>query len=88
MLHVTTTNPAPSVRTRALATPSTNTPTNTKKKTPLWRKTSEPDAKQLSHIPRPQQAWMPNNIGKYVVRDAEELTSLGWTKLVRRQQGR
>ena len=55
MLPVPTTNPAPSVRTGALATPSNNKPPN-KKRTPPWRKTSEPDAKPPAHIPRPQKA--------------------------------
>ena len=85
MLPVLTTNAAPSVRTRALATPSNNIPPNTKKRTPLRRKTSEPDAKQTARIPQPQQALLPDKIGKYVVRDAEEVTSLGWTEFVRQQ---
>ena len=82
MLPVTTTNPAPSVRTQALATPSPNTPPN-KKRTPWRRKTSEPDAKRLARILRPQQAQLPDGIGKYVVRDAKEVTRLGWTEFVR-----
>ena len=87
MLPVPTTNPAPSVRTRALATPSPNTPPN-KKRTPPQRKTLEPDAKRPDRIPRPQQAQLPDDIGKYVVRDAEEVTRLGWTEFVRRRRGR
>ena len=77
MLPVPTTNPAPSVRTRALATPSTNTPPNTKNRTPLRRKTLEPYAKRPARIPRPQQALLPDDIGKYVVRNAEEVTRIG-----------
>ena len=87
MLPVPTTKPAPSVRTCALATPSTNTPPN-KKRTPLRRKTLEPDANRPARIPLPQQAWLPDNIGKYVVRDAKEVTRLGWTKFMRWRQGR
>ena len=84
MLLVLTTNPAPSVRTRKIANPLTNTPPN-KKRTPPRRKTSEPDAKRPAHIPRPQQARLPDDIGKYVVRNNEEVTMLGWTNFVRRQ---
>ena len=89
MLPVLTTNPAPSVRTRALTTPSTDTQSTTiKKQTSLRMKTSEPDAKQPARIPRPQQALLPDGIGKYVVRDAEAVTRLVWTEFVRWQQGR
>ena len=88
MLPVLTTNPAPSVRTRALATPSTNTLTNTKKIMPPWRKTSEPDAKRPACITQPQQAWLPDDIGKYVVRDAKDFTRIGWTEFVFWRQGR
>ena len=90
MLPVPTTNPALSVRTCALTTPSTNTQSTTiKKRTSLRMKTSEPDTKRLSHIPRPQQAQLRDDIGKYVVRDAEAVTRLGWTEFVcpRRGQG-
>ena len=82
-----TTNPVLSVRTRALSTPSTNTPPNTKNRTPPRRKTSEPDAKQTARIPWPQQALLPDDIGKYVVRDAEQVTRLGWKEFVCQQQG-
>ena len=82
-----TTNPAPSVRTRTLTTPSTDKPLTTKKQTPLRRKTSEPDAKLPARIPRPHQALLPDNIGKYVVRDTEAVTRLGWMEFVRRKQG-
>ena len=78
MLPVPTTNPALSVMTQALANPSPNTPPN-KKRTPPQRKTSEPDAKRPARIPWPQQARIPDDIGKYVVRDAKEVTRLGWT---------
>ena len=87
MLPVLTTNTTRSVRTRAFVTPSTSTPPNNKRKPP-WRKTSEPDAKRLARIPRPQQARLPYNIGKYVVGDAKEVTRLGWTEFIRWRQGR
>ena len=88
MLPVPTTNPASSARTRALATPSTDTPPSTNKRTPPWGKTSEPDAKRLARILRLQQDLLPDDIGKYVVRDAEEVTRLVWTEFVRQQRGR
>ena len=88
MLPVPTTNPALTVRTCAITTPSTETLSTTKKQTPLRRKTSEPDDKHLARIPRPQQALLPNNIGKYVVRNAEEVTRLIWTEFVRWKWGR
>ena len=31
---------------------------------------------------------MPDDIGKYVVRDAEEVTRIGWTEFVHRRRGR
>ena len=80
--------PAPYARTRALTTPSTKNPSTTKKLTPLRRKTSEPNAKRPARIPRPQQALLPDDIGNYVVRNAEEVTRLGWTEFVRRRRGR
>ena len=46
MLPVPTKNPASSVRTRALTTPSLDT--TTKKRQPLRMKTSESDAKRLT----------------------------------------
>ena len=48
----------------------------TKNQTPLRRKNLEPDAKRPARIPRPQQALLPDNIGKYVVRDTEVVTRL------------
>ena len=51
-------------------------------------KTLEPDAKQPTCIPRPQQVKLPDYIGKYSVRNAEEVTRLVWTEFVRRRQGR
>ena len=87
MLPVPTTNPAPSVRTRALTTPSPNTPPN-KKRTHPRRKTLEPDAKRPAWIPQPQQARLPDDIGKNGVSNAKEVTRLGWTEFVRRQRGR
>ena len=83
-----TTNPAPFMRTCALTTPSTKKPPTTKKRTPLRRKTLEPDAKRPARIPQPQQVLLPDNIGKYVVRNAEEVTRLGWTEFVRWRRGR
>ena len=63
MLPVLITNPTPYVRTCALTNPSTNTQ-STKKRTPLRRKNSEPDAKRPARIPRLQQALLPDDIGK------------------------
>ena len=88
MLPVLTTNPAPFMRTCALTTPSTEKPPTTKKRVPLRRKTLEPDAKQPARLPWPQQALLPDGIGKYVVQDAEEVTRLGWTEFVCRRRGR
>ena len=68
--------------------PFTNTQSTTKKQTPLRSNTSEPDSKQPSRIPWPQQALLPDDIGKYVVRYAESVTRLGWTDFVHRQRGR
>ena len=77
MLPMLTTNPALSVRTRAHTTPSPDTQSTTnKKRQPLQMKISEPDAKRPTRIPRPQQVKLPDDIGKYVVRDAEEFTKL------------
>ena len=86
MLPVPPTNPALYVRTRALTNPSPHTPP--KKRTQPWGMTSEPSTKRPTRIPRPKQAQLPDDIGKYVVRDAEEVTRLGWTEFVRRQQVR
>ena len=88
MLPVPTTNPAPYVRTCALTTPSTDTqPTSIKKRTSLRMMTSEPDAKRPARIPWPQQALLPDDIGKYVVRGLEAVTRIGWTEFVRWRQG-
>ena len=76
MLPVPTINPALSVRTQALTTPSPNIPPS-KKITHPWSKTSEPDAKWPALIPRPQQARLLEDISKYVVRNAKEVTRLG-----------
>ena len=46
-------------------------------------KTSEPDAKRPTLILRQQQVKLPDDIGKYNIRDAEEVTQLGWTEFVR-----
>ena len=48
----------------------------------------EPDAKRPARIPRPQQAQLPDNIGKYVVRNAKEVTRLASTGFVRRRRER
>ena len=88
MLAMPTTNSTPYVRTRAITTPSTNTQSTTiKKRTHLRMKTSELDAKRSDRITRPQQAMLPENISKYVVRDAEAVTNLGWKYFVRRRRG-
>ena len=81
MIPVPPTNPDPYVRTRALKTPSPNTPP--KKITQPRRMTSEPAAKRPTRIPRPKQAQLHDDIGKYVARDAKEVTRLGWTDFVR-----
>ena len=66
--------------------PSTNTQsTTTKNRQPTRMKTLESYSKRPTQIPRLQQVKLPDNIGKYVVRDAEEVTRLGWTKFVRRR---
>ena len=82
MLPVPPTNPAPSVRTRALTTPSPHTPP--KKRTQPRRMTSEPAAKRPTRITRPKQAELPDDIGKYVARAAEDVTKIGWTEFLRR----
>ena len=88
MLPVPTKNPAPSVRMRAHTNPSPDTQsTTTKKQQPTQMKTSDPDAKRPTRIPRPQQVNLPDDIGKYVVRDAEEVTWIGWTEFVRWRRG-
>ena len=89
MLPVPTTNPAPSVSMRALTTLSTNKRLTTIKNwTPLRMKTLEPDAKRPTRKSRPQQAKLPEYIGKYVVHDAEEATKFGWMEFMRQQRGR
>ena len=89
MLLVPTTNPDPSVSTRALTTPSPDTQSTTlKNQPPLQMKTSEPDAKRPTRIPRLQQDMLPDDISKYVVRNAEAVTRLSWMEFVRRRQGR
>ena len=50
-------------------------------------KTLEPDAKRPTRIPWPQQVKLPDDIGKYVVRDAEGVSRLGWKEFVRRKRG-
>ena len=51
-------------------------------------KTSEPDAKRPTQIPLPKQVKLLDDIGKYVVRNAEEVTTLGWTEFFCRKWGR
>ena len=71
------------MRTCAHNIPSPDTESaTTKKQQPLRIKTSEPDAKQPTRIPWPQQVKLPEDLGKYVVCDAEEVTRLDWTKFV------
>ena len=86
MLPVPPTNPALSVRTRSLTIPSPHTPPQ--KRTQPPRMTSELAAKRPTRIPRPKQAQLPDNISKYVTRDAGEVKRLGWTEFVRRRRGR
>ena len=50
--------------------------------------TSEPAAKRATRIPRPKQAQLPDNICKYVARNAGEVKRLRWMYFVRRQRGR
>ena len=78
------TNPASSVRTRSLS-PLSNMPPQ--KRPQPRRTTSEPAAKRPTRIPRPTQATLPDDIGKYVARDAKEVQRLGWAKFVRRRHG-
>ena len=49
-------------------------------------KTSEPDAKRPNRILHPQQVKLLYDIGKYIARDAEEMTRLGWKDFVGRGQ--
>ena len=86
MLPVPPTNPAPSVRTQTITTPSPHTPP--KKRIQPHRMTSEPAATRPTRIPRPKQAQLPDGIGKYVARDAEEVTILCCMEFVRRRKGR
>ena len=86
MLPVPPTNPAPSMRTRVLTTPSPHTPP--KKRTQPRSMKSEPAAKRPTRIPRPKQDQLPDDIGKYVARDAKEVKRPRWTEFVRRRRGR
>ena len=90
MLPVPIKNSALSVRTRASTTPSPDTQsvTTTKKRQPTWMNTLELYTKQLTRIPQMQHLKLPGDICKYVICDAEEVTWLGSTEFVRRQQGR
>ena len=90
MLSVPITNYAPSVRTCANTTrsPKTLSETTTRKRGTTRMKTSEPDAKRPTQIPRPQQVKIPDNIGKYIAHNVEKVNRLGWTEFVRRRWGR
>ena len=78
-------NLAPSTRTQA-PSPLSDLPPQ---KRPLPRRiNSEPTAKRPTRIPRPTQASLPDDIGKYVARDAKEVERLGWAEFVRRRRGR
>ena len=73
------------MRTRA-PSPISNMPPQ---KRPLSRRTtSEPTPKRPTRIPRPKQASLLDDIGKYVARDAKEVKRLGWADFVRRRRGR
>ena len=88
MFPVMTKNPAPSLRMRAHTTTSPDTQLTTTKRQQLTRmKNSEPDAKRPTQIPQLQQVKLPDDIGKYVIRNTEEVTWLGWTEFLRRQWG-
>ena len=84
-----TTKHTPYVRMRAhtIPTPYTQS-TTTMKRQPMRMKTLDPNTKRLNGIPRPQQAKLLDDIVRYVVCNAEEVTRLGWTEFVRRQRGR
>ena len=74
-LPVPATTPSPSVMTHAHTAPSSDTQsTTTKNWQPTRMKTSELDAKRPTRIPQPQQVNLPDDIGKYVVCDADEVT--------------
>ena len=90
MLPVPITNSTLSVRTRANTTPSPKTLSETtkRKRQPTRMKTLEPDATRTTRIPQPQQVKLTDGIGKYIARNAEEVTWLGWTEFVRRQRRR
>ena len=89
MLPVTTTNPALSVMTRAPTTPSPNIQSSTtNKRQPTWMKTSDLDTKRPTQISWPKQVNMPDDIGKYIVCDTEEVTRIDWTEFVRWRRGR
>ena len=47
-----------------------------------------PEETATVDIPWPTQALLPDDIGKYVARDAKEVERLGWAEFVRRRQGR
>ena len=49
---------------------------------------SELADKRPTRIPRPTQATLPDDIGKYVARDAKEVKRLGWAEFVRRRRER
>ena len=87
MLLEPTTNPQLSVRAQALTNPSPNTLPNKNRMHPR-KKTLKLEAKRPAHIPRPHHALLPDDIGKYIVCDAEAVIRIGWTQSVRRRCGR
>ena len=74
------TKPAPYIRTQALTTLSPMPP---HKRPQPRRITSEPAAKRPTHIPRPTQAKLLDDIAKYAARNAREVKRLGWAEFVR-----
>ena len=50
-------------------------------------KTSDLDVKRPTRIPQFHQVKLPEDIGKYIARDVEEVTRLGWTESVRLRRG-
>ena len=60
----------------------------TKKHQPTGMNTLNKDTKQPTWIPQPQQVKIPDEIGKYMACDTEEVTRLGWTVFVHWRRGR
>ena len=57
--------------------PDTQSVTTTKKRQPIRMKISKSDVKRLTQIPWSRQVKLPDHIGKYVIRDVEEVTRIG-----------